>query len=99
MSISFRAVTLAAALVAGTAAFAAPASAQEVRTMAVSYKDLNLNTAEGQKMLARRIAVAANQVCAQSGQGLEIEMDVHSCKLAAKTRANAQLAQATAQGF
>lgn len=55
----FRALAIAAALIAG-----APALAQsEIRSMAVSYGDLNLAHAAGRAALDRRVANAAKQVC------------------------------------
>ena len=90
--------SLAAAAVATAAIAAAPASAEDVRTMTVSYADLDLGSVAGQKQLSRRIALAATKVCAQPGHGIEAEMDVHQCRLAARSRAGADLAKAGIPG-
>ncbi|QYU68553.1 UrcA family protein [Leptolyngbya sp. 15MV] len=62
-----RRILIAAAAIASLGT-ALPASAQE--SIEVTYRDLNLDTAEGQKALDRRIVRAARQVC-----GLE---DIHT---------------------
>ena len=47
----------------GLVATAAPAVAQEGADIIVTYDDLDLDTAKGQKELDRRIEKAARQVC------------------------------------
>lgn len=55
-----RKILIAAAAIASLGT-ALPASAQE--SIAVPYRDLNLDTVEGQKALDRRIVNAARKVC------------------------------------
>lgn len=57
------AAAFAVVLNAGIAA--APAAAQTVDSVTVSYADLNLGSAAGRAVLDRRIAHAARQVCGQ----------------------------------
>jgi UrcA family protein len=94
---SNRAFVLAAALVAGTVGFAAPTFAATgedgVRTMSVSYADLDVHSTAGQKMLKHRINAAAHEVCKQAGNGLEVETDVRVCKVSAKANARDALAK------
>ncbi|MBD3729831.1 MAG: UrcA family protein [Sphingomonadales bacterium] len=52
--------SLAAAAMIGSIALAGPAYAE---TMSIQYKDLNLATAKGQKILEARIDQAAREVC------------------------------------
>lgn len=51
---------IAAAILAGSAA---PALAETVPSVVVSYQDLNLATPEGRQALEARIAVAVDTVC------------------------------------
>jgi UrcA family protein len=53
----------AAAVAAGLAGLAAPASAQTVTGITVSYADLNLASQNGRETLDRRIAYAAGRLC------------------------------------
>jgi UrcA family protein len=83
-------ITLAACLlgaVAGTASAAGVASDADVRTMRVTYSDLNLATEQGSRVLYARIEAAARQVCAPDDQR----------NLAAVAAARACKAQAVAQ--
>lgn len=92
---SKRAFVLASALVAGvTGLNAAPAFAEDVRTMTVDYKDLNVHSATGQKVLAHRVSTAARQVCAIDGDGLQFKVAMNNCQAQAKDRANADLHKA-----
>jgi UrcA family protein len=80
------------AFVAALAA-AIPATAQDTR--AVRYDDLNLASAQGMKILERRIDGAARQVCGASydyRQTLTLEAATRKCVVAAKARAKSELA-------
>jgi len=57
-------VLFAAAAAIATIATAAPALADQV---SVSYKDLDLTTAQGQSTLARRLDAAARDACGYEG--------------------------------
>jgi UrcA family protein len=73
--------------VAGTAGAAGVASDADVRTMRVTYSDLDLATAQGSRALYARIESAAREVCAADDQR----------NLAAVAAARACTAQAVAQ--
>ena len=80
-------IALAALAAAGTA-LAAPAAAE---TMAVQYRDLNLATAQGQKVLERRIDRAARKVCDRGVQRTGTRLPsakVEACYRQAKAKAN-----------
>lgn len=78
-----------AALAAAVAA-ASPASAQEEpRSVAVSYADLDLSTADGVGRLDRRVRNAADRVCSVNGaRDLKTRGMVLACK--EQTLANAR---------
>lgn len=52
-----------AAATAATAAFTPPASAEESRRISVTYRDLDLTSVEGMRILHRRMVSAAQTVC------------------------------------
>jgi UrcA family protein len=80
------------AALASAVALVAPTvgHAQDVRSTAVSYADLNLADEQGQSALQSRIKGAAHQVCDTRASLLELEMAQfsRSCRLA--TIASAQ---------
>jgi UrcA family protein len=88
-------LTLVAASV-GIAGITAPAFAGETvrKSEAVSYKGLNLNTAEGQKLLEQRVEIAARRVCDVQGgpTGTRARRDERTCLARARTSARAQVA-------
>ncbi|MGH8133968.1 MAG: UrcA family protein [Steroidobacteraceae bacterium] len=83
---------------------AAPASADTpgVRSVTVSYRDLNLSTIEGATALYRRLKVAANSVCDEPGAGIGAYQAWRSCYQAAMadavTRVNSPLLTALYKG-
>jgi UrcA family protein len=63
----FKAIPAAAALaVAAVLVVPTVSHAQDTRSMAVSYADLNLASAKGQDRLQRRVNLAASYVCGQA---------------------------------
>lgn len=84
-------LTIAAAI--GAATLALPASAQ-TRTMAVSYADLDLSTAEGMDELEQRLDRAAWRVCKLDRQGtLHARVDQLRCYRQTRKTNAVQLAQ------
>jgi len=86
----------AAAATAGTVAF--PAYAQEqARTVAVSYDDLNLASAQGAASLKKRVARAARNVCNFPGdRSLDGAMEAKACTKVSLARAMPQVELALA---
>ncbi len=88
-------LTLAAASI-GLAGITAPAFAGETvrKTEKVSYKGLDLNTAEGQKLLEQRVEIAARRVCDYSGGPISTRTrkDERACLAKARASARAQVA-------
>ena len=87
--------TLTLTLVAASLGFtgiAAPAMAGETirKTETVSYKGLDLNTAEGQKMLEQRVEIAARRVCDYNARPTSTRLRQDSRECLAKARANAR---------
>ena len=79
-------ILAAAAVTAGLLSLSAasvPAFAQESRSIAVSYADLNLASADGRDVLDQRIASAASQLCGPSdGRDLVWARAVEACQQA-----------------
>ncbi len=76
------AAAIAAVIATGClAAAAAPAAAAEapVNSRAVSYGDLNLNTAKGRAALDARIRAAARQVCEAPGADIGARVAADRC--------------------
>lgn len=79
----------------GLIATPALAGESEVRTDSFSINDLNLDTAEGQKVLDRRINRAAKNVCrvADINTGTRLKsQEVQNCYARAKASARDQVA-------
>ena len=78
-----------------SAGLALSASAAQAETALVTYSDLNLDSAAGQKTLERRIEKAAREVCGQWAGGtrnLRSDMAARACFEKAKAGAGAQVA-------
>ena len=89
---SVTAAAIIIALAAPALAFAAPAKLDsDVRQIAVSYADLNINTAAGHAMLAGRVKRAAADIC---GQRPEVLLDV-----AANQRFNACMSKTVGEAM
>lgn len=88
-------LALAAASI-GVVGISAPAFAGETirKTEEVSYKGLDLNTAEGQKMLEQRVEIAARRVCDYNGRptSTRLRNDARECLAKARASARAQVA-------
>jgi UrcA family protein len=91
------------ALATGVAIRAAPAlsqpadSSHEVNVSVVQTADLDLSTRAGQRLLDRRLATAAGEVCGEASDAdLKGQNDVRQCRnevlAAARAKANAILA-------
>jgi UrcA family protein len=94
----------ASCLWAGTFAVAQAAPAPDgVPSVVISFKDLNLATAEGTRTLYKRITEAARQVCPlMNARDAELVVSTHACREAAIARAvrdinNPQLAALLAE--
>lgn len=75
-----------------------PAAAQEdLRTQAVSYRDLDLNSTIGQNTLDARVRRAARVVCGDDDRDLGVTMTNRKCRQAAMTRARPQMMLAMAK--
>lgn len=73
--------TLLAAAALAAAMTAAPASAEPQRTLTVHYADLDLASADGQRLLDRRIANAAAAACGTpSSADPRSRRAVHECR-------------------
>ena len=73
---------------AGIANAATPAPVDAVPSVAVSYSDLNIASAEGARTLYTRIAAAARQVCPLAdARDAEQVVSTHACRDAAIARA------------
>jgi UrcA family protein len=86
------------ALFTAALSIGAPVSAQmpvQAVTANVSTSDLDLASAQGQKMVAHRVAVAVEQVCGSYANAPEqAEQDrIHDCRLAAWSDARRQIAE------
>ena len=68
------------ALAAAAAAQPAPALADEVQRVEVSYADLNLTNRAGAASLGRRVRRAAAEICGGSTQGGVETLDVVGCR-------------------
>ena len=81
----FKTVTAAAAVLM-TAALVLPtvSHAQDVKSVKVSYADLNLSSAPGEQKLQRRIAVAARVVCdlGETSRELDFANATKTCRAA-----------------
>ena len=90
-------LTLAAATM-GVASLSAPAFAgkSDRQTEAVSAKGLDLNTAEGQEMLERRVEAAARRVCGYKDYSrqttLKMKLTSRDCLTQARASAKEQVA-------
>ena len=88
-------LALAAASI-GVTGITAPAFAGETirKTQEVSYKGLDLNTAEGQKMLEQRVEIAARRVCDYNARPTSTRMrkEARACLAKARINARAQVA-------
>ncbi len=71
-----------AVVFAATAASAEPAAQAPHPSERISYADLDLRTAAGQKTLARRVRAAADRVCGVADQPTELAAwaDAVTCK-------------------
>ena len=80
----------------GLVGLSAPATAQESvkKSTSVSYAGLNLNTLEGQELLAQRLEIAARRVCDYNGPSTttRIRKDARKCLAKARTNARRQMA-------
>lgn len=90
-----RNIILSAMLAAALSSGAAVAGERSER---VSYRDLNLASAEGQAELQERLDSAARRVCrfAEDGE-LVTPMEENACYRDARQRVNVQVAQLTAE--
>ncbi len=78
--VSLAAVTL----LAGTALLNSTRAADtDVRTMVVTYADLNLAKKEGVDALRRRLVAASHAVCGESSGGVAFSSDDAACQAAA----------------
>jgi UrcA family protein len=96
-------VALAAAAAFGAVSTSTPVFAQEpaliYRTAAVSYRDLNLATREGQKQLHSRVNAAVRKVCGvEKSPTLNEYRNLRSCRTGAFASAQPQVERALA-GF
>jgi len=84
-------LALAAASI-GLAGITAPAFAGDTvrKTATVSYEGLDLNTAQGQKMLEQRVEIAARRVCDYNARPTSTRMRNATRDCLAKARANAR---------
>lgn len=92
-------ILAAATAVSATALFSPPAFAQSAPTqLAVSYSDLDLSTAHGQRVLDRRLRTAAETVCGPtSSADPRGKNDVRQCRAETLAYARAQRDTAIAQ--
>lgn len=77
------------------AGLAISATSVQAKSVSVSYSDLNLGTASGQKALSQRIDKAARKVCGHESQRTGSRLPDHgarACFEEAKTRATEQFA-------
>ena len=87
-------ISLALIAAAGLAVFAAPVAAEN-QSVTVEYKDLNLSSPKGQKILERRIDAAARQVCGADSTvtGTRIvDREALACMAKAKRQLEAKIA-------
>lgn len=88
-------LTLATAAI-GLAGITAPAFAGDTirKTETVSYKGLDLNTAEGQEMLEQRVEIAARRVCDYNSRptSTRLRKDARECLTKARANAREQVA-------
>ncbi len=93
--------TLAALALASTAAcvgLAAPAFAQDLISIQVSYSDLNLASTAGAAVLQRRIEAAIDQICGQADiRDLQQRAAVVQCRREVSSGADEQSRQAVAK--
>jgi len=85
----------AASLIASSPVFANPSDVK------VTYKDLNLSSAEGREKLDRRLDAAASDICSAHGTSdLAKRALAHNCRTAVlgDARAKAQVVVAQAKG-
>ena len=66
------------------------ASGQAMKSIKVSYADLNLNTTEGQQTLARRVKAAARKVCSYKSGATNVRLRRQSRDCYAKAHAAAR---------
>jgi UrcA family protein len=87
-----RKFVVSALTVAGLAAFAAPATAEDY-TVYVKHSDLNLASAEGVETLEARIATAVKSVCAkpETSRAIKPMQAWEACKADATAKAKAQV--------
>lgn len=77
-------LAIAAALLAGAVVAPTVSQAQDVSSARVSYADLNLGAAPGQKALQRRIGIAADTLCGvNTGRENAIERAATACRTGA----------------
>jgi UrcA family protein len=96
---TIRSIAIIGAVVAGAASFVAPANANvptDVMQTRVAYGDLNLNSVDGQKTLARRIQHAATQVCGPDEASNRFQVAACRAKAVDGATAEARKAGATA---
>lgn len=92
------AMTLAALGLAGTAISPALASQTEKMSVRVGYGDINLATAEGQKLLDKRLERAVRTVCriqSVSNGSRILTLDAQNCLTKARAAARQQVAALT----
>ena len=71
---------------------------EEFRTERVSYRDLNLASRAGEKMLTKRVGGAVRRVCSNEGGNISsADSDYHFCARGAWGDARPQMAQAIAR--
>lgn len=87
-------VLLTIALVAGAATAVAPAYAKTddgVPTREVGYSDLKLHTTEGQRILKKRVKLAAAQVCGEKSDIITIGTPNYFCSISVYQAARPQM--------
>jgi UrcA family protein len=90
--IAFAAASIAAAVVATAPAGAATFTDGAVRSVTVSYIDLDLTAQAGRDALGHRIRRAAASVCGAPGQQLDMIRATDACRVAAVEDAQASMA-------
>jgi UrcA family protein len=86
-------ISLAAAIIVPSVAFATPASV--TRTHRVSYADLDLTKAGGQAMFRRRLWAATQEVCRNDDAGTFSSYDVIDCRQSTWMQVKKQMRAAT----
>lgn len=81
-----------AAVTAASSVLTPPVSAEEIRRISVTYRDLDLSSPDGLRTLKRRVISAAQTVCGYPLYGSE------SCVAQAVRSARSQMDRAVARG-